>query len=340
MGFILMSTLLLTTGTLILTWLGEQITQHGIGNGISLLITVGILSGMPQSFFLVTRMFSTPVGIGESPYTRWFQSLLMLVLLFSVVAGMIAVSQAQRKVPVQYAKKVVGRKVYGGQSSFLPLKINYAGVMPVIFASAILMFPQQIFAYLGAAFGLQFFQKWSTAIMQGSAVYYVAYGMLILGFSYFWVSIMFKPIQIADDLKKYGGYIPGIRPGHSTAAFLDYVMTRLTLAGAVFLTVIALFPDLLYFTFKIPYRVALFFGGTGTLITVGVLLDTLKQMETFLVQRNYEGFLARGRLRGRGLASLRQFTFDEVKDLRWLWGTVSVLFGLGLVAWLLQCFYL
>jgi preprotein translocase subunit SecY len=176
--------------------------------------------------------------------------------------------------------------------------------------------------------------------MQGSTSYYVVYGFLILGFSYFWVSIMFKPIQIADDLKKYGGYIPGVRPGNSTAAFLDFIMTRLTLAGAVFLTVIALFPDLLYFSFKVPYRIALFFGGTGTLITVGVLLETMKQIETFLIQRNYEGFLNRGHLKGRTnvSAQIRQFTLHEAKNLRWLWLTVSILFTLGLVSWLIQLF--
>ena len=338
--FLFTSTVLLTTGTMILTWLGDQITQHGVGNGISLLITVGILSGLPQSLFLFVKLFSTPIGAEGGNSLGILQAVLMIVLLFVVIAAMVAVTQAQRKIPVQYAKRVVGRKVYGGQSSFLPLKINYAGVMPVIFASALLMFPQQIFAYLGAAFGISLFQKWSTILVQGSGLYYTVYGLLILGFSYFWVSIMFKPVQIADDLKKNGGYVPGVRPGVMTAQFLDFVMTRLTLAGAIFLTVIALFPDLLYFMYKIPYKVALFFGGTGTLITVGVLLDTIKQLETYLLQRNYDGFLSKGKIRGRVSgkvsSSLSRLDEDEMKSLKLLLWVVGILFVAGLVAWTIQ----
>ena len=339
--FLLTTTLLLATGTMILTWLGEQITQHGVGNGISLLITVGILSGLPQSIMLLGQMFTNPLGSEDAMHFGWFQGLLMLVLLFVVVAAMVAVTQAQRKIPVQYAKRVVGRKVFGGQSSFLPLKVNYAGVMPVIFASALLMFPQQILAYLGAAFGISVFQKWSMVLSQGSTIYYSLYGLMILAFSYFWVSVMFKPLQVADELKKNGGYILGVRPGNCTAQFLDYVMTRLTLAGAIFLTVIALFPDLLYFFYKIPYRVALFFGGTGTLITVGVLLDTMKQLETHLLQRNYDGFLAKGKLKGRFnlVSSLQKITDTEDASLRILWISVTVLFALGFVAWGLQSIF-
>lgn len=336
--FLLICTFLLTTGTMILTWLGEQITQHGVGNGVSLLITVGILSGLPQSVYLFAQLFSTPIGADGGLHFGWIQGVLMLTLLFVVIAAMVAVTQAQRKIVVQYAKRLVGRKMYGGQSSFLPLKVNYAGVMPVIFASALLMFPQQLLAYLGAAFGIAAFQRWSMILVQGSLAYYTIYGLLILGFSYFWVSIMFKPLQVADELKKNGGYIPGIRPGNCTAQFLDFVMTRLTLAGAIFLTVIALFPDVLYFLYKIPYRVALFFGGTGTLITVGVLLDTMKQLETYLLQRNYDGFLSKGVLQGRlALASrFQKLISTEDKGVRMLWITVVVLFALGFIAWGLQ----
>ena len=339
--FLLVSTLLLSTGTMILTWLGEQITQHGIGNGVSLLITVGILSGLPQSVVLFCKMFTTPLGVEEGIRLGWLQGCLMIGLLFVVIAAMVAVTQASRKIVVQYAKRVVGRKMYGGQSSFLPLKVNYAGVMPVIFASALLMFPQQLLAYLGAAFGIAAFQEWSMLLVQGSSLYYTVYGVLILLFSYFWVSVMFKPLQIADELKKNGGYIPGVRPGADTARFLDFVMTRLTLAGAIFLTAIALFPDMLYFWYKIPYRVALFFGGTGTLITVGVLLDTTKQMETYLLQRNYEGFLAKGALRGRSdLSSQFQVLMSsEDRGMRWLFWTVVALFVAGFVAWGLQVLF-
>lgn len=336
--FLFICTLLLSCGTMILTWLGEQITQRGVGNGVSLLITVGILSGLPQSLFLFSKMFTTPLGVEGASNFGWFQGGLMLILLFVVVASMVAVTQAQRKIIVQYAKRMVGRKVYGGQSSFLPLKVNYAGVMPVIFASALLMFPQQLLAYLGAAFGISAFQRWSMILVQGSGLYYVIYGLLILGFSYFWVSIMFKPLQVADELKKNGGYIPGVRPGTCTAQFLDFVMTRLTLAGAIFLTIIALFPDILYFIYKIPYRVALFFGGTGTLITVGVLLDTMKQLETHLLQRNYDGFLSKGVLRGRMTfaTQFQNLVKTEDKGVRCLWMTVVILFLLGLLSWFLN----
>jgi len=209
------------------------------------------------------------------------------------------VVQGQRKIPVQYAKRVVGNKVMGGQSSFLPLKVNYSGVMPVIFAQAILLFPQQIFSWVGATFHLTFLTEFSQGLLRGNFWYYFLNTTLILFFSYFWVSVMFKPIQIADDLKKYGGYIPGVRPGEPTAQFLDFIMTRLTLAGAIFLTVIAITPDILLFQLNVPTRIAYFFGGTGMLITVGVILDTMRQIETFLLQRHYDGFLKKGRIRAR-----------------------------------------
>ncbi|OHE71871.1 MAG: preprotein translocase subunit SecY [Verrucomicrobia bacterium GWC2_42_7] len=335
--FILTATCFLTAGTVLLMWLGEQITQKGIGNGISLLITVGIVAGMPKAITQAFQMFAKPVG-SEGSSIGFTQAVLMLVLLFVVIAAMIAVTQAQRKIPVQYAKRVVGHKVYGGQTSFLPLRINYAGVMPVIFANAILMFPQQIFAYIAGATGFRFFQDISYFLAHGSTVYYILYGTMILGFSYFWVSIMFKPIQIADDLKKNGGYIPGVRPGDPTAKFLDFVMTRLTLAGAIFLTVIALFPDLLYFSCSLPYTIATFFGGTGTLITVGVVLDTMKQVETYLLQRHYDGFLKKGHLRGRTVNVQQVIDTTEIKSLKSLWYPLLVLFGLGLASWVIREF--
>lgn len=336
MSFLISSTIFLTAGTVILMWLGEQITQRGIGNGISILITVGILGALPSAVIQAVGMFSTPIG-SDSPTLGLPQGILMIVLLLGVVGAMVAVTQAQRKIPVQYAKRVVGRKVYGGQSSFLPLKVNYSGVMPVIFASAILMFPQQIFAYIGAATGINFFVQLASYLNQGSVAFYILFGTLILGFSYFWVSIMFKPVQIADDLKKNGGYIPGVRPGIPTAKFLDYVMTRLTLAGSVFLTVIALFPDLLSFAYRVPYSVAMFFGGTGTLITVGVMLDTMRQIETFLLQRHYDGFLKKGRTRSRSInRSIQGIDAGELKNLGILWWSLGVIFSIGIVAWILQ----
>lgn len=296
-SFILTSVVFMTAGTMLLMWLGEQITQRGIGNGVSLLITVGILADIPGAANATYQLFFRPVGTGTNLGLP--QAAVMIALFIVVTMGIIAVVQGQRKIPVQYAKRVVGNKVMGGQSSFLPLKVNYSGVMPVIFAQAILLFPQQIFSWIGAHFQLKFLTEFSNELLRGNFWYYFLNTVLILFFSYFWVSVMFKPIQIADDLKKYGGYIPGVRPGEPTAQFLDFIMTRLTLAGAVFLTVIAIMPDVLLFELQVPTRIAYFFGGTGMLITVGVILDTMRQIETFLLQRHYDGFLKKGRIRAR-----------------------------------------
>ncbi len=334
--FIITSVIFLTAGTVLLMWLGEQITQRGIGQGISLLITVGILADLPAAAALTYRLFRAPVGVEGLGAP---QGILMLLLLFLAIAGIIALTQAQRKIPVQYAKRVVGRKVYGGQSSFLPLKVNYSGVMPVIFASAILLFFQSISQYLGAAIDVPFIRDFAGYMQQGNKTYYLIFGLLILCFSYFWVSVMFKPIQIADDLKKNGGYIPGVRPGEPTAKFLDFVMTRLTLFGALALTVIAVFPDSLLFYFGIPYQVAQFFGGTGMLIVVGVLLDTLRQIETYLLQRHYDGFLNKGRIRGRSVGRTRQVVhMEEIKNLNIFWVWLAVAFSVGTVCWILQMY--
>ncbi|MDR1595534.1 MAG: preprotein translocase subunit SecY [Puniceicoccales bacterium] len=332
--FLITSTIFLTAGTLILMWIGEQISQIGIGNGVSLLIAAGILSSMPSAIVQAARMFNAPTGT-VGAFGVW-HGVLMVVLLFSVVAFMISVTQADRKIPVQYVSRVVGRKMYGSQSSYLPLKINYSGVMPVIFASAILLFPQQIFAYVGAASGIKFFQRASEVLSHGSAVYYTLYGLLILCFSYFWVSMMFRPAQIADDLKKNGGYIPGIGPGAATAKFLDFVMTRLTLAGSIFLTTIALFPDLLYFSFGIPYSIALFFGGTGTLIAVGVVLDTMKQIEGHLLQKNYDGFLKKVKTRANSKISKSIVFSDDLKNLKVLCAILIALFLFGIIIWFIS----
>ncbi len=335
--FLVSSIILLTAGTMLLMWLGEQITERGVGNGVSLLITIGILSGMPAAIAQTYRMFTMPVGTGREGLGLE-QALIMLFLLALVIAAIVAITQATRKIPVQYAKRVVGRKVYGGQSSYLPLKVNYSGVMPVIFGSALLMFPSQILTWAGAATPvLSFLQDFGRVLQHGHPVFYVAYGLLILFFSYFWVSVMFKPIQIADDLKKYGGYIPGVRPGEHTARFLDFVMTRLTLFGAIFLTVIAIMPDFLLFRFGVPQRIATFFGGTGMLITVGVILDTMRQVETYLLQRHYDGFLRKGRIRGRSDAVAGAgISGESFKNAGALYGTLLVIFAIGILAWALQ----
>lgn len=337
--FLVYSTIFMTAGTLLMMWLGEQITQRGIGNGVSLLITIGILADIPGAAASTYQLFFKPVGTG--PDLGLPQAVLMLALFLIVTMGIIAVTQGQRKIPVQYAKRVVGQKVYGGQSSFLPLKVNYSGVMPVIFASAILLFPQQIFSQLGAAFDIKFLVEFSNNLLRGHWTYYAGMATLILFFSYFWVSVMFKPIQVADDLKKYGGYIPGVRPGEPTASFLDFVMTRLTLAGAVFLTVIAVIPDVLLFQLNVPSRVAYFFGGTGMLITVGVILDTMRQIETFLLQRHYDGFLKKGRIRGRSTSA--QMALGEAasdKTVMQLVAVMVVILLVGLGAWAIRHFAL
>jgi preprotein translocase subunit SecY len=227
----------------------------------------------------------------------------MLLLLGGVIAGIVAVTQAQRKIPVQYAQRVVGRKTYSGGSSFMPLRVNYAGVMPVIFASAILMFVAMVPKLVGARFSNNSFgllmNKLAASLDRGSILYLTLYGLMILFFSYFWVATQFNEIQIADDMKKGGGYVPGVRPGQATSDFLHKTMSRITLAGAIFLTIIAVVPIIMNSWMQIPYQVSQFFGGTSLLIIVGVMLDTMRQMEAQLLTRQYPGFLKKGRVKGR-----------------------------------------
>ncbi|HWQ93201.1 MAG TPA: preprotein translocase subunit SecY [Clostridia bacterium] len=301
------TTLILTTGTVLLMWLGEQITDRGIGNGISLIITVGILARLPQAIVALKDMFFP--GSDIAARFNFGHGIALVLLLAGVIAGVIAITQAQRKVPVQYAQRAVGRKVYAGGTSFMPLRVNYAGVMPIIFAQAILMFPQKIFLFLGQTlstsenpggkFFSELFRRLALNLQEGAFLYILIYALMILFFSYFWVATQFNELQIADDLKKNGGYIPGVRPGQATSDYLHNAMSRITLAGAIFLTVIAVIPILLYSWMQIPYPVATFFGGTSMLILVGVMLDTMRQMETHLLMRHYDGFLKKGRLRGR-----------------------------------------
>jgi preprotein translocase subunit SecY len=289
--------LVLTTGTLLLMWLGEQITERGIGNGISLVITIGIVADFPMAFQAVQTMFFPPEGVERQ--FNVFHAVGLVLLLLAVVAGVIAVTQAQRKIPVQYAQRAVGRKVYAGGSSFMPLRVNYAGVMPIIFAQAILMFPAMFLTKAGELADLRFLIDFGNSLSRGSAAYYILYSLMILFFSYFWVATQFNELQISDDLKKYGGYIPGVRPGQATSDYLHRTMSRITLAGAVFLVMIALIPMLLGDALHIDRNVSQFFGGTSVLITVGVLLDTMRQMETHLLNRHYDGFLKKGRMKGR-----------------------------------------
>jgi len=289
----------MTSGTMLLVWLGEQITERGIGNGVSLIIAANILARLPYAAKALYGMFG-----GENPtHSVMGTGLLLVILLVAVIAGVIAITQAQRKIPVQYASRMVGQKMYQGGTNYMPLKVNYAGVMPIIFASSILMFPTMALSYLAGAVKAPFlhnnFVALAGAMNYGSWLYLLVYTLMILFFSYFWVATQFNEIQIADDLKKNGGYIPGVRPGQGTSDYLHRAMSRITLAGAIFLTIIATIPIILSKQLDIDQNVSQFFGGTSMLIAVGVLLDTMRQVESHLMMRHYDGFLKKGKIRGR-----------------------------------------
>ena len=292
LGFRKMTVLTLTTGAMLIVWLGDQITERGIGNGISLVITVNIVSRLPSAIYAATNMFTKTGGVARFSI---FHLIGLLVMIFLVTAGTIALTQGQRKIPIHTTKRVIGRKIYGGQNTYMPLRVNYSGVMPIIFASVMLAFPAAILRKIPWGFC----RRMGELLGMGDSLYLVTYGGLILFFSYFWVATQFNPLQIADDLKKNGGYVPGIRPGRPTAEFLDKTMTRITLIGAIFLTVIAVIPSIMAKQFSIPWLVASFFGGTSLLIIVGVALDTMRQVESHLLMRHYDGFLKKGKLRGR-----------------------------------------
>jgi preprotein translocase subunit SecY len=292
-GFRLLTVLTLTTGTAFIMWLGEQIQERGIGNGMSLVITAGIISRVPTAIYQVVGLIS-PLDPGR----RQMDPLVAIVMFGVMVAAIVAVvmlTQGERKIPVQYAKRIVGRKVFGGQSTYIPFKVNQGGVIPIIFAQSLILFP----ATIGVFIPNRMIQNVAQSLQIGGTVYSILYVLLIVFFCYFYAAISFNPIDVSDNLKKYGGFIPGVRPGRPTAEFFDYIINRITLPGGAFLALIAIFPDLLTRYFKIPYLVADFFGGTGLLIVVGVALDTMKQIESQLLMRHYEGFMKRGRIRGR-----------------------------------------
>jgi preprotein translocase subunit SecY len=290
------TTIVLTTGTMLLMWLGEQITDRGIGNGVSLIITINILSRLPQAVVGVRDMF---VGGGPETKGNIGHAIALLLLLAGVIAGIVAVTQAQRKIPVTYAQRAVGRKVYAGGTNYMPLQVNYSGVMPVIFAQSILLFPQKAALFLGKSLNIKFFIDIANYLNEGAFLYIALYSLLILFFSYFWVATQFNELQIADDLKKNGGYIPGVRPGQATSNYLHNTMSRITLAGAIFLVIISVIPIILGRIMHVPWTVSQFFGGTSMLIAVGVMLDTMRQMESHLLMRHYDGFMKKGRLKGR-----------------------------------------
>lgn len=292
-GFRILTVLTLTTGTIFIMWLGEQIQERGIGNGISLVITCGIISriwpAMNQLFVLISPF--SPARRQIQPFTL----LIMAVLLVGVVFAVILITQGQRKIPVQYARRIVGRKVFGGQSTYIPLKVDTSGVIAIIFAQSIILFPATVASFIPNPA----FQRWAQGLVRGHLLYTVVYALLIIFFCYFYTAIVFNPVDLSENMKKYGGFIPGIRPGTHTTEYLDFVMTRITLAGSMFIAFIAIFPDFLMAWLKVPYLVASFFGGTGILITVGVVLDTIKQIESHLLMHHYEGFTKSGRIRGR-----------------------------------------
>ncbi len=281
----------LVTGTVFIMWLGEQISDHGIGNGISIIIMVGILSRAPHVFF------NQIVQI-KNDMVNPFQSIILLALMFLVIFIVVLFTTALRKIPVQYAKRVVGRKVYGGQATHIPMRILTAGVMPIIFAQALMFIPNTLASFFpeGNAFGEFIMRVFSPT----HAVYSIFFGLMIIVFTYFYTAIAFNPVDVADNMKKQGGFIPGVRPGKNTADFIDNILTRVTLPAAVFLAAVAVFPTILVnIVDGVDYSLASFFGGTSLLIIVGVALDTLQQIESHLVMRHYDGFLKTGKLKGR-----------------------------------------
>jgi len=284
--FRLMTVITLTAGTAFIMWLGEQITERGIGNGISLIIFAGIVARLPNAIANTFKLLSTgEMGI--------FLIIIMIVFMIAVVGCIIFVEQGQRRIPVQYAKRVVGRKMYGGQSTHLPLKINTSGVIPPIFASSIMMFP----ATIGSFIAIAWIQNIVSAITPGSIIYEVLFVGLIFFFCYFYTAITFNPDDVAENMKKHGGYIPGIRPGKRTADYIERVLTRITLGGAIYVSAVCVLPSILISKFNVPF----YFGGTALLIVVGVAIDTVSQIESHMLTRHYEGFLKKSgdRVKGR-----------------------------------------
>ena len=277
-----MTVLTVTAGTMFVMWIGEQITERGIGNGISLIIMAGIVARLPSAL-------STTFQFVREGEMSLFVLIVILMMAVGVTAGIVYVETGQRRIPVQYARRVVGRRVYGGQSSHLPLKVNTAGVIPPIFASSILVFPATVATFIPSA------KNYSALLTPGGWVYNVVYVALIVFFCYFYTAVTFNPVDVADNLKKYGGFIPGIRPGRFTAEYIDRVLSRITLGGAIYVSTVCVLPTLLIQRFNVPF----YFGGTALLIVVGVALDTVAQMETHLLTRNYEGFMRRGRVKSR-----------------------------------------
>jgi preprotein translocase subunit SecY len=310
-AFLLMTILTLTTGTAFVMWLGEQITERGIGNGISLIIFAGIVVGLPNAAFGLLRDVMSP-----SPKFGLITVILLMVFMAAVVAAIIYMERAQRRIPVQYAKRVVGRRVYGGQNTYLPLRLNIGGVIPVIFAASLIQLPATAASMWPNS---PIMGSMSRALGSGQPLYNLLFVGCIVFFCYFYTSIIFNPVDTAENMRKYGGFIPGVRPGKKTAEYIDRVLTRITVVGAIYLALVAIIPEFMMGGMKVepipgigPWLdrvlpkflteglgVNFYFGGTSLLIVVGVAMDTVQQIESQLVMRNYDGFLAKGRIRGR-----------------------------------------
>ncbi len=284
LAFTLSTVVFLTTGTMFMMWLGEQITERGMGNGISLIIFIGIIARFPHSIIDQFRV-SQNLIIG----------LIILAVMIAIIAGVVLVTQGTRRIPVQYAKRVVGRKVYGGVTQYIPLRVNTAGVMPIIFAQSIMFIPSTILTFFPDS---EFVQTISGYLQYTSATYSVMYAIMIVFFTYFYTAIAFNPKDVSENMQKQGGFIPGIRPGKHTADFIDNILTKITLPGSIFLAIIAILPAFVS-RFGVTPSFAQFFGGTSLLIMVGVALDTLQQVESHLLMRHYDGFMKSGRMKGR-----------------------------------------
>ena len=287
--FVFTAIISMVTGTILLMWMGERITERGIGNGISLIIMVGIISSLP---FVIGNEIRAVIA-GEKLF---ISELVLMGIMFLVICFVVLLTQGTRKIPVQYAKRVVGRKVYGGQNTHIPLRVNTAGVMPIIFAQSIMFIPSTVSTFFTDS-------DFSTSIMRWFSfehpVYWIFFGLMIIFFTYFYTAIAFDPIQVSSQMKQQGGFIPGVRPGKKTSEFIDNILSKVTLPGSVALAMVAIFPYILMQTMDVEYDLASFFGGTSLLIIVGVALDTLQQLESHLMMRHYDGFLTKGKIRGR-----------------------------------------
>ena len=288
-SFIFTGTVSLITGTILLMWLGERITERGIGNGISLIIMVGIVA-------LVPNVIVSEVALIREGVRGLLSELILIGIMFVVIAFVVLLTQGTRKIPVSYAKRVVGRKVYGGQSTHIPLKVNTAGVMPIIFAQSIMFIPSTIATFFSDNDFMQGVIRWFSF---DHPFYWLIFGIMIVFFTYFYTAIAFDPTQVSQQMKQHGGFIPGIRPGKKTAEYIDNILSRVTLPGSFALALVAIFPYILMQAMDVGYDLAFFFGGTSLLIIVGVALDTLQQIESHLMSRHYDGFLNKGKIRGR-----------------------------------------